>query len=205
MLQVPDSNIRWYQFSFILIVILCVSGSTILLFNTLILQSTLNGQLEDNDSYRETFAADFMVPLGNFDNPILSLIPLFFGFFAIFFYIPTRSSLGLSKKEGKKEILLNKHNLPERGYTIPYGKIRIRLTRKILSVKGLIGREILFSIRLPKDFSEKKRIFDFMACENLFHTSSYIIIQKTVKIKDIPMIITRTRALVSMLSSGEKS
>jgi hypothetical protein len=182
-----------------------VSGSAVLLLNTFVFQSNTSTPIEDNTSYQEVVARDWMTPFNSIDNLFLSLIPLLFGLIVIFFYIPTRSSLGLSKKEGKKEILLNKFKLPERGYSIPYGKIKIRLTRKIFSLKGLIGHEVLFSIQLPKDFPEKKRIFDFLTCEDMYHTSAYTIMHKTVKIRNIPMIITRTRALLSMLSSRAES
>ncbi len=203
MLQAPNRKIRWYQFSFIIIVTACFGGSTFLLIyqSDSFLLSTNNASYNDNRT--EQLAGDLLSPTDILNNPIISLIPLIFGLLVIFFYIPTRSSLGLTNKVGKKEIALNKYGIPERGYSIPYGKIKIRLTRKIFSLYGLFGKEILFSVQIPKDHKEEKRIFDFLSCEKMIDTSSYTVMHKTVKIKNIPMMIIRTKALVSLLLSEE--
>ncbi|MHA2168297.1 MAG: hypothetical protein ACXAB7_00160 [Candidatus Kariarchaeaceae archaeon] len=204
MLQVPVNTIRWYQFTFIILVSLGVSGSIFLMISQSndFLPTSGNTSYDTNET--EFVTGDKILPTDALSNPIIGIIPLLLGLFVIFFYIPTRSSLGLSNKAAKKEISLNKYGIPERGYSIPYGKMKIKLTRKILSINGLFGKEIVFSLHISKDHPEKKRIFDFLSCEEMTSTSSSTIMHKTVNIRNIPMMILRTKALVSLLSSGEK-
>ena len=133
----------------------------------------------------------------NINNLLIILFPLLLGVLTIFYYIPTMNSLGLTKLKGKKQIRINKYRLPEYGYTIPVDKIQIRIKRKLNSFKGLLLRELDFLIILPIDYKEDKRIFDFLACEQIFFTSNQIILRKTVDIQNIPLLCVRTQAIIS--------
>jgi len=130
-------------------------------------------------------------------NSFIILLSLFLGIITIVYYIPTLSSLGLTKYKGKKEIRITKYRFPKYGYTIPINGIQIRISRKLNSFKGLFLRELDFLIILPHDYKGEKRLFDFLACEKVYYTSKQIVLRKTVDIQNIPLIVVRSQVLIS--------
>jgi hypothetical protein len=131
------------------------------------------------------------------DNPLIIILSLLFGSLTVIFYIPTLSSLGLSKLKGHRNFRIAKSRLPEFGYTIPVDSIQFRIKRKLTSLKGLFLRELDLLIILPKDYKGDKRLFDFLACEHVYHTSNHIILRKTVDIQNIPLLLVRTKVLLT--------
>jgi len=131
------------------------------------------------------------------DNTIIIFLSLILGMFTVIYYIPTLNSLGLTKYKGRKEIRVTKYRPPEYGYIIPINNIQIRIKRKLNSIKGLFLRELDFLIILPSDYKGDKRLFDFLACEQVFYTSNQIIFRKTVDIQNIPLLFVRVQALIT--------
>lgn len=130
-------------------------------------------------------------------NPLLVILFLLLGVITVVLYIPTLSSLGLTKFKGRREFKISNNRLPEYGYTIPINGIQIRINRKLNSLKGLFLRELDFSILLPSDYIGDKRLFDFLACEQIYYTPEKIILRKSVDIQNIPLLFFRTQALIS--------
>ncbi len=131
------------------------------------------------------------------DNPLIIVLFLLLGVLTVVFYIPTLSSLGLTKFKGYREFKISNNRFPEYGYTIPINGIQIRINRKLNSLKGLFLRELDFSILLPGDYIGDKRLFDFLACEHIYYTPKKIILRKSVDIQNIPLLFFRTQALIS--------
>ena len=62
-------------------------------------------------------------------------------------------------------------------------------------------REMNFTVNLPLDYSDKKRIFDFLVGERVNYTKTHVLLQKTVKIRNIPLLIVRTKAIVATVDT----
>jgi hypothetical protein len=129
-------------------------------------------------------------------NLLWILTPLTIAIFLILAYIPTLSSLGISKTHFQGEPQAKRFHLPIRGYTIPINRVQIRVSRKLSSLRGLMLREMNFTLSLPLDYSDKKRIFDFLTGEKIKYTKTDVLLQKTVDIRNIPLLIVRMRALL---------
>ncbi|MHA1946718.1 MAG: hypothetical protein ACXAC6_07520 [Candidatus Hodarchaeales archaeon] len=165
-------------------------------FNTILIQNELVPPDYFYDTTREQ-----MIAAGGFEtfflnNPLIFLLSLLLGSLTIIFYIPGMSSLGLTKSKGHKKFRITKYRLPEYGYTIPVDGIQFRIKRKLNSLKGLFLRELDLLIILPGDYKGDKRLFDFLACEQVYYTSKQIILRKTVDIQNLPLLFVRAKILV---------
>ncbi len=165
--------------------------------NTILIQNDPSLDNFFNDDTRENMLAASGSENMFLGNPMLFILFLLLGVFTVVFYIPTLSSLGLTKFKGHREVKISNKRLPEYGYTIPINGIQIRINRKLNTLKGLFLRELDFSILLPSDYMGDKRLFDFLACEQIYYTPKKIILRKSVDIQNIPLLFFRAQALVS--------
>ncbi len=185
-----------YAFLVITFIIFAIIPITVQ-FNAILFQNDPSTNSFFNDvSEEQRFIAGGIEDLF-LNNPIIILLSLFLGIFTIVYYIPTLNSLGLTKYKGRKEIRIIKYRPPEYGYTIPINHIQIRIKRKLNSFKGLFLRELDFLIILPSDYEGDKRLFDFLACEQVIYSPNKIILRKTVDIQNIPLLFIRAQALIS--------
>jgi hypothetical protein len=181
-------------FIIIALIPITVQVNTILIQNDTGLNNFFN-----NDTREQMIAAsgsEYML-LG---NSAIFILFILLGILTIIFYIPTLNSLGLTKFKGHRELKMSNYRLPEYGYTIPINGIQIRINRKLSSFKGLFLRELDFQIILPSNYKGDKRLFDFLACEQVLHSSNQIILRKRVDIQNIPLLVVRTLALISPAS-----
>ncbi|MCK4848889.1 MAG: hypothetical protein KAT16_07700 [Candidatus Heimdallarchaeota archaeon] len=200
MLIASKRKIRVSQFKYAFLVITFAIFALIpitIQINAILFQNDPHSNNFYNDIFREQLVAADSLNDVSLGNPIIILLFLFLGFLTIVYYIPTLNSLGLAKFKGRKEIGINKHRLPEIRYTIPINNVQIRIKRKLNSFDGLFLRELDFLIILPSDYKGDKRLFDFLACEQIFHISNQIILRKTVDIQNIPLLFVRAQALIS--------
>ena len=197
------ANKRKIRLSQLIYVFLILSFSILALipitiqFNAILLQDESFPPNYYGDPSRE-LATDFSgIETVFLDNPLLIVLPLRFVSLTVIFYIPTQNSLGLTKLKGRRNFRIAKSRLPEFGYTIPLNGIQFRIKRKLTSLKGLFLRELDLLIILPKEYKGDKRLFDFLACEHVYHTPNQIILRKTVDIQNIPLLLVRTKALLT--------
>ncbi|PWI46828.1 hypothetical protein CEE45_14870 [Candidatus Heimdallarchaeota archaeon B3_Heim] len=204
MLRGPITTIRLFQISYVILVSVCITGSILFLSNSIMTSPSTDIEpgppLFENTSF-DTAVARISDPLSFFPNMLWAFIPLTIAIFIIAFYLPTRSSLGLSKAKIQKKSQLNRFNIPVRGYTINLDTGYIRVTRKLSSLSGLLLREMNFTVNLPLDYYDKKRIFDFLVGERVNYTKTHVLLQKTVKIRNIPLLIVRTKAIVATVDT----
>ncbi len=198
MLRGSISGIRQSQFIYIILISFFVTGSTLILFYNI---NSLT--ISESGTVPQTITEEFDRAEASLMNPSfyvmnlpLIILPLVFASIIIIAYIPALSSLGISKTLINKQAQGRRSFFPFWGYTIYIGNTSIRITRKITSLKGLLLREMNFYLTLPLDYPEKKRVFDFLVGEKIKYTESHIRYQKTVDIRNIPLIIVRTRAIL---------
>ena len=199
MLRAPINKLRLFRMRYFLIILTCFA------FSTLIIAINLNADILPNtgsyfDPLREQDTFLSAADSSNFFlNALIIIIPLVAGIFMMFYHIPGFTSIGLSKAITIREFKLTRYGLPQRGYTIVSHGVKIRITKKFSSLKGLLLQEFLLAIYLPKNYSETKRLYDFLACEDVTYSSEHKILKKTIKARDTPLHIIRTRALLSVL------
>ncbi len=199
MLRGPSFNIRLAQLSYVLLISICFIGSTLLLLNSINSSLSSNPEtdppLVENVTYDEAAARNFNLSIF-VSNSIWVFVPLILAGTIIIAYIPTVSNLGISKPQLKSQFSTKRFYLPVRGYTIPFGNYSVRVSRKLTSLKGLFLQELNFTVFLPLDFPEKKRIFDFLVGEKVKYAKNHVLLHKTVDIRNIPLLLVRIRALM---------
>ena len=142
-------------------------------------------------------AATFLDPSRIVFNILWVIIPLILAAFIMFAYIPAMSSLGISKSRLQREHRTKRFSLPIYGHTIPINGSHIRITRKLSSLRGLLLHEMNFTLYLPSDSPDQKRIFDFLVGEKFKKKDEHVLLQKTVEIRNIPLLVVRMRALLA--------
>jgi len=201
MLRGPIANIRLAQITYGLLIAVFLSGSMLLVLNSFHTIDPANSEFLG--PMKEEISLDALVS-GSFNSSLFltsvlwAIVLLTITFIIIAFYIPTKSSLGLSPSLILKEDKMKRFHLPARGYTFDVNSAQIRVSRKLSSIKGLMLREMSFTLYLPKDFSDKKRIFDFLVGEKIKYTETHVLLQKTVDIRNIPLLIIRTRGILGI-------
>lgn len=200
MLIANRRKVRISQFIYVFLVfgfaIIAVIPITVQ-FNTILIQNELIPPDYFYDTTREQMIAAGSFESFSLGNPLIFLLSLLLGILTIIYYIPGMSSLGLTKMKGHKKFRITKYRLPEYGYTIPVDGIQFRIKRKFNSLKGLFLRELDLLIILPGDYKGDKRLFDFLACEQVYYTSKQIIFRKTVDIQNLPLLFVRAKILVT--------
>ena len=200
MLIANRRKVRISQFIYVFLVfgfaIIAVIPITVQ-FNTILIQNELIPPDYFYDTTREQMIAAGSFESFSLGNPLIFLLSLLLGILTIIYYIPGMSSLGLTKLKGHRQFRTTKNRLPEYGYTIPVDGIQFRIKRKFNSLKGLFLRELDLLIILPGDYKGDKRLFDFLACEQVYYTSMQIIFRKTVDIQNLPLLFVRAKILVT--------
>ena len=200
MLIANKRKIRLSQSIYVLVVttfiIIAIIPITIQI-STILIQNDPSPDNFFNDETREQLLAISGSENMLLGNLLLIILFLLLGVLTVVFYIPTLNSLGLTKFKGYREVKISNNRFPEYGYTIPINGIQIRINRKLNSLKGLFLRELDFSILLPSDYIGDQRLFDFLACEQIYYTPNKIILRKSVDIQNIPLLFFRTHALIS--------
>jgi len=204
MLRAPLKKIQSYRIRYVLIIITCFTFSTsIIIVNQYIANLQITGNNNFSETEREVLVAG-AESLSYFSHPLIIGIPIIAGIFMLIYHIPSFASVGLSKTDTTRELRFSKFFIPHRGYTIKVQDVSIRITKKFSSLKGLVLQEFLLAIYLPKNYPETSRLYDFLVCEEIKYTQNNIILLKTINIRDIPFHIIRTKALLSVLQSGQK-
>ncbi|MHA2288602.1 MAG: hypothetical protein ACXABG_07435 [Promethearchaeota archaeon] len=209
MLRGPIANIRLAQISYGILIFIFLTGSMLLVVNSINPITPTDSEFF-GPSYRENISLDALVA-GSIDPSSLilgilwALVPLSITSIIIAFYLPPISNLGLSKTLVQKEDRVNRFHLPARGYTIKINSVYIRVTRKLSSLKGLMLREMHFTVYLPLDYSDRKRIYDFLVGEKMKYTKTHVLLQKTVSIRNIPLLVVRTRAILGISNINKNS
>lgn len=205
MLQAPIKKLRLFQIRYLVIILFClVISTTILMTNINSIGSDGSSSFHENDRevYEAAATAIFKSPGSPF-SLFMIFFPLIVGILMVVYYIPSYSSVGLSKTNTIKQFKSTPFKIPLRGYTLIEKGVEIRITKKFSSLKGLLMQELLFIVYLPKTYSETKRLCAFLMCEEVNYSSTHIILKKTIKARDTPLHIIRTRALLSVLNLGK--
>ncbi len=209
MLRGPIANIRLTQLSYGILIAIFLTGSMLLIVNSINplipTDPGLSGPTQREEIFFDTLKAGSFNPALFITNILWALVPLTITLFIIAFYLPTMSSLGLSTELVQKKDKVKRFYLPARGYTLTIDSAHIRVTRKLSSVKGLMLREMNFIVYLPSDYPDKKRVFDFLVGEKIKYTETHVLLQKSVSIRNIPLLIVRTRAILRISNTTQNS
>ncbi|MHA1993676.1 MAG: hypothetical protein ACW97Z_03980 [Candidatus Hodarchaeales archaeon] len=209
MLRGPIANIRLTQLSYGVLITIFLTGSMLLIVNS------INPLIPTDPEYtgptiREGIFFDELTkgsinPSSFITSILWALVPLTITLIIIAFYLPSMSSLGLSADFVQKKDKVKRFYLPARGYTLTIDSAHIRVTRKLSSVKGLMLREMNFTVYLPSDYPDKKRVFDFLVGEKIKYTETHVLLQKSVSIRNIPLLMVRTRAILRISNTTQNS
>ena len=201
MLRAPIKKLRLFQMSYFLLIVTCFTFLTVIILLNLNFANLSNtGSYFESETERDIFLASAETfPFLN--NPLIIGFPLIAGIIIFIYHIPSFTSIGLSKNNTTKNFKISSFGIPLRGYTIKTQDITIRITKKFSSLKGLLMQEFLLTIYLPKNYAETNRLYDFLACEKVNYTSTQVLLKKTINIRDTPLHLIRTRALLSVLHS----
>jgi hypothetical protein len=76
----------------------------------------------------------------------------------------------------------------------------IVIRRKRSSLQGILMREMVLEIHISKTKSDHKRIVDFLTHEKIIHSTTHIILVKSVKTQHLPLQVIQIRALLALIT-----
>ncbi|MFX0184282.1 MAG: hypothetical protein ACFE95_14460 [Candidatus Hodarchaeota archaeon] len=202
MLRLSNKKIFSYHLKFIIPI--AISFSIIVL--ALSIQSLpqrappFSPSTEEELTYDRLSGSNSVIPnfLGLFGF-LLLIIGLLILFECFFFWIPSLTDFVSIDKKGEMVWRKNRFWFPERWLNLKLENASISLHRKRFSLNGLLMREFIAKIHLPRDTPELKRLSDFIGVEKIVQTPTHFTLIKSIGLRYLPLQIIQVQSLLAVI------